>query len=109
VQIISYKWIDGFNPYISVYLIYPVNVTIQNNGDTDARELSLVVRLINMYDGSQIGVSGSKNIEKLSSGETMEIETGAYASLDESLADAACVITLISDHTVIDQWTRSIS
>jgi hypothetical protein len=119
VQITSFDWIGGFNPIGSLTLAYPVNVTIQNNGDVDARGLSLIVKLINMYDGIQIGQSGGTDISQIGQsgppvdtllpGETREIKTWTYASLDESLADAACVITLKQGDTIIDEWIRSIS
>jgi len=113
VKVTALEWIGGFNPIGSLTLAYPVNVTIQNKGDVDARGLSLTVKLINIYDGSQIGQSGGTNIsqigksgpvETLSPGETREIRAWTYCSLSESLADAACVVTLKQGNTVLDEW-----
>jgi cell division protein FtsL len=119
VKMIAFEWIGGFNPIGSLTLACPVNVTIRNEGDVEARGLSLTVKLINMYTGSQIGQSGGTdlfqigkigaNIEPLSPGETREIRAYAYRSLSESLADAACVATLKLGNTVLDEWIRSIS
>jgi len=43
VQITFFNWFGGFNPYVGLTLMYPVNVTIHNDGDVDARGLSLAV------------------------------------------------------------------
>ena len=66
------------------------------------------MKLINIYDGSQIGQSGGNNFDSLLSGETREIKAWTYASLNENLDDAACVIALKSGNTILDEWTRSI-
>ena len=109
LHITDFEWIGGFNPYVGLTLFYPVNVTIQNSGALEARGLSMVVKLVNMYDGRQIGHVGGTSIDTLLPGELREIQTGAYANLDLSLADAVCVLTLKQGNTVIDEWIRSIN
>jgi len=109
VKIVAFKWIGGFHPIVGLLLEYPVNVTIQNKGAIAVSGLSLTVRLINKYDGTQIGESGGTNTDPLQSGETREIKAAVYAALDTSFDDAACVITLRSGNSVLDEWTRSIS
>ncbi len=108
VNIVEFKWIGGFNPIVGVTLIDPINVTIKNDGATTVDGLSLGVRLINKYDDTQIGISGGTNIDSLQPGETRELETGVYTTIDTSLDDAACVITLKLGGTVLDEWTRNL-
>jgi hypothetical protein len=106
VQITAYQWIGGFNPIVGVTLFYPVNVTLRNTGIVDANDLSIGVKLINLYDGSLIGIAGGGTIDSLLPGQEREIQTGTYAGLDQSLVDAVCVLTLKQGNTVIDEWIR---
>jgi hypothetical protein len=106
VQITTYQWIGGFNPIVGLTLFYPVNVTLHNTGLVDASDLSIGVKLINIYDGSLIGIAGGGIIDSLNPGQQREIQMGTYAGLDQSLVDAVCVLTLKQGNTVIDEWIR---
>lgn len=118
VKIVAFEWIGSWNPIGSTTLACPVKVTIQNNGNVEARGLSITVKLINIYDGRQIGQIGGTNIsqvgksgsiETLFPGETREITAWTYHTLSESLADAACVVTLKQGNTVLDEWVHAIN
>jgi len=102
-KIVGFEWIGGFNPIVGVTLFDPVNVTIRNDGANAVNGLSLGVRLINKYDDTQIGMSGGTNIESLLPSETREVATGVYTAIGTSLDDAACVITLKSGSTILDE------
>jgi FtsZ-binding cell division protein ZapB len=110
VKITAFEWDGGFYPIVGVTLYHPVNVTIRNYAAVNVSGLSLTARLINKYDNTQIGTSGGTDrIEPLQAGETREISVGAYTTIGTSLDEAACVVTLKSGNTVLDEWTRSIS
>ena len=84
-------------------------MTIRNYAAVTVSGLSLTVKLINKDDGTQIGRSGYRDIDPLQAGETRIIRGEAYTTIGTSLDDAACVVTLKSGNTVLDEWTRSIS
>jgi hypothetical protein len=106
VQITAYQWIGGFHPYVGMTLFYPVNFTLRNTGLVDANDLSISIKLINVYNGSLIGLAGGGTIGSLSPGQEREIQMGTCANLDQSLVDAVCVLTLKQGNTVIDEWIR---
>jgi len=110
VKIIAFGWDGGFYPIVGVTLYHPINVTVKNYAAVNVSGLSLTVKLINKYDNSQIGTSGGTyRIDPLQPGEARQIVVGAYTTIGTSLDDAACVVTLKSGNTVLDEWTRSIS
>lgn len=106
VKITGYEWIGGFNPVAGLTLYCPLNVTVHNTGGAVASGLSLDAQLINKYDGSPIGSGGSTVIAPLQPGESRVITGHVYVGLDSSLEDAACIITVKSGGTVVDQWIR---
>lgn len=110
VKIIAFEWLGGWFPMGGVTLYNPVNVTIRNDEIVTVSGLSMDVKLIDKYSGNQIGTSGGTNqIDPLQPGEVRTVGVGAYTSVGTSLDNAACVVSLKSGSTLLDEWTRSIS
>jgi FtsZ-binding cell division protein ZapB len=110
VKIIAFNWDGGFYPIVCVTLYHPVSVTIRNYAAVNVSGLSLTAKLINKYNNTQIGTSGGTDrIEPLQAGETRKISVGTYTTIGTSLDEAACVVTLKSGNTTLDEWTRNIS
>lgn len=108
VKITAFVWEGGWLPIVGVTLYHPVSVTVRNYAAVNISGLELDVTLINNYDGAQIGRSGGALIDFLQAGETRRVEAGALANVGANLADAECVVKLMSGNTTLDEWTEAI-
>jgi len=102
VEITSFEWISGFDPYVGLTLRNRVNIIIQNEGDKDINGLALTVKL--MYNGTQpYGTWGfTEQIQTLHSGESREISNWVYHSLSDP-RNMMCVGTLMKGDVVLDE------
>ena len=108
VEISDFLWIGGFNPVGGLLLGYPVNVTVQNNDVVPLSGLKLRVLLVRESTGVEIGISGGATIERLNAGEKRVIRCGPWASLNTSLNNSICMVTLGIGDIVLDRETYSI-
>jgi cell division protein FtsL len=106
VKIVAVEFNQGY-PIVGVTLEHSVKVTIKNYAAVNVTGLSLDARLINRSNGNQID-TGSTNINLLQAGETLETWVSVYTNLGTSLVNAACVVTLKSGNTVLDEFTQSV-
>jgi hypothetical protein len=106
VKIVAVEFNQGY-PIVGVTLENTVKVTIKNYAAVNVTGLSLDTRLINGSDGNPIDIS-STDINLLQAGETLETWVTVYTNLGTSLVNAACVVTLKSGNTVLDELTQSV-
>jgi hypothetical protein len=113
VEITAFEWIGGFNPIGGLWLGHPVNVTVQNNDVVPFSGIKLWVVLANENTGAEIGTTGGSTIDRLNAGESRVIYissmSGPWTSLDTSLDEAVCVVTLAADGITLDSGTYGIS
>lgn len=114
VEITAFQWISSFDPIGGLWLGHPVNVTVENNDVVPLMGLKLRVTLANENTGSKIGTGGSGiTIDGLDAGERQSFYVdgmeGPWTSLNSSLEDAVCVVTLTVGNIVLDRGTFIIS
>jgi TolA-binding protein len=114
VEITAFQWISSFDPIGGLWLGHPVNVTVENSDVVPLMELRLRVTLANENTGAKIGASGSGiTIDGLDAGERQSFYVdgmeGPWTSLNSSLEDAVCVVTLTVGDIVLERGTFSIS
>jgi TolA-binding protein len=114
VEVTAFQWISSFDPIGGLWLGHPVNVTVENNDVVPLMGLRLRVTLANENTGAKIGASGSGiTIERLDAGERQSFYVngmeGPWTSLNSSLEDAVCVVTLTVGDIVLDRGTFTIS
>lgn len=109
VEISDFLWIGGFNPVGGLLLGHPVNVTVQNNDVVPLSGLKLRVLLVRESTGVEFGSPGGVTIERLDAGEKRVIGCSPWASLNTSLNNSVCMVTLGIGDIVLDRGTFSIS
>jgi type II secretory pathway pseudopilin PulG len=114
VEITAFQWISSFDPIGGLWLGHPVNVTVENSDVVPLMGLRLRVTLANENTGAKIGASGSGiTIDRLDAGERQSFYVdgmeGPWTSLNSSLEDAVCVVTLTVGEIVLERGTFSIS
>jgi ABC-type multidrug transport system fused ATPase/permease subunit len=114
VEITAFQWISSFDPIGGLWLGHPVNVTVENSDVVPLMGLRLRVTLANENTGAKIGASGSGiTIDGLDAGERQSFYVdgmeGPWTSLNSSLEDAVCVVTLTVGDIVLERGTFSIS
>ena len=114
VEVTAFQWISSFDPIGGLWLGHPVNVTVENNDAVPLMGLRLRVTLANESTGAKIGASGSGiTIDGLDAGERQSLYVdgmeGPWTSLNSSLEDAVCVVTLTVGDIVLDRATFTIS
>jgi TolA-binding protein len=114
VEITAFQWISSFDPIGGLWLGHPVNVTVENNDVVPLMGLKLRVTLANENTGAKIGTGGSGiTIDGLDAGERQSFYVdgmeGPWTSLNSSLEDAVCVVTLTVGDIVLDRGTFIIS
>jgi len=114
VEITAFQWISSFDPIGGLWLGHPVNVTVENNDVVPLMGLKLRVTLANENTGAKIGTGGSGiTIDGLDAGERQSFYVdgmeGPWTSLNSSLEDAVCVVTLTVGNIVLDRGTFIIS
>ena len=114
LEVTAFQWISSFDPIGGLWLGHPVNVTVENNDVVPLMGLRLRVTLANENTGAKIGASGSGiTIDGLDAGERQSFYVngmeGPWTSLNSSLEDAVCVVTLTVGDIVLDRGTFTIS
>jgi TolA-binding protein len=114
LEVTAFQWISSFDPIGGLWLGHPVNVTVENNDVVPLMGLRLRVTLANESTGAKIGASGSGiTIDGLDAGERQSLYVdgmeGPWTSLNSSLEDAVCVVTLTVGDIVLDRATFTIS
>ena len=114
LEVTAFQWISSFDPIGGLWLGHPVNVTVENNDAVPLMGLRLRVTLANENTGAEIGASGSGiTIDGLDAGERQSFYVngmeGPWTSLNSSLEDAVCVVTLTVGDIVLDRGTFTIS
>ena len=114
VEVTAFQWISSFDPIGGLWLGHPVNVTVENNDAVPLMGLRLRVTLANENTGAKIGASGSGiTIDGLDAGERQSFYVngmeGPWTSLNSSLEDAVCVVTLTVGDIILEKGTFIIS
>jgi hypothetical protein len=114
IELSAFQWIGGFNPIGGLWLGHPVNVTVQNNDAVPLSGLKIRVTLANENTGAKIGTGGSGiTIDRLDAGKRQAFYVdgmeGPWTSLNSSLEDAMCVVTLTVGDIILDRGTFIVS
>ena len=109
MKITAFTWKGGFYPIAGLTLSHPITVTVQNDEVIPVSGLTLTFTLVNKNKGTQIGSSGASQIDRFNAEESHEIGSAVYTTLNTSLNDAVCVVTLKVGNSVLDQGTYSLN
>ncbi len=109
VEITSFLFDGGFYPIVGVTLQHPVKVTVKNNEDIAVFGLTVSLVLVNKDTGAKISNSGfSATIDRINAGQSQNATCSAFTTLNTSLDNAACVVTLASGSIILDEWRQAI-